>query len=92
MCTSRDCQTLAVAAWSHRTRLHALDAGSRREVRVMPAKPRGTFKPGQKVPVSGQVIVRGTKTEKTVVKNEPFPPTGTSGQTYKYVDVTKHKK
>ena len=56
-----------------------------------------TFKPGQKVPVSGQAEIVGprggkTGTERTVVKGEPFPPTQKSGQGYDIVDKTKHKK
>lgn len=53
--------------------------------------PNKTFKPGNIVPKSGQVQQSGTKTEKTVVKGEAFPPTSKPGQTYKYTDVTKHK-
>jgi hypothetical protein len=54
-----------------------------------------TYKPGQKVPRSGQAEIigpRGGRTgkERTVVKNEPFPPTPEKGQTYKIVDPTKH--
>jgi len=54
------------------------------------------YKPGQKSPGSGQVEIigpRGGKTgeERTVVKNEPFPPTPKAGQKYKPVDSTKNK-
>lgn len=52
------------------------------------------FKPGQKAPTSGQYEILGPRgghsgIERTVVKNEPFPPTQQSGQTYILVDKTK---
>ncbi len=52
------------------------------------------FKPGQKAPTSGQYEMLGPRgghsgIERTVVKNEPFPPTQQSGQTYVLVDKTK---
>jgi len=55
-----------------------------------------TFKPGQKVPTSGQyerVGPRGGKTgqEITAVEGEPFPPTPKSGEQYILSDRTKHK-
>lgn len=50
-----------------------------------------TFKPGQKVPTSGQATNTRTKTEVTVTKGEPFPPTPRSGDHYKITDRTKHK-
>ena len=55
-----------------------------------------TFKPGQKSPQSGQYGIvgpKGSKTgiERTVVKNEPFPPTPKTGQKYVMNDPTKHK-
>jgi hypothetical protein len=55
------------------------------------------YKPGEKVPRSGQAEIvgpRGGKTgegERTVVKGEPFPPTPKPGQQYKIVDPTKNK-
>ncbi len=54
------------------------------------------FKSGQHAPRSGQYEIigpRGGKTgeERTVVKNEPLPPTPKPGQTYINVDPTKHK-
>lgn len=54
-----------------------------------------SFKPGQKVPYSGQAEILGprggrTGEERTVVKNEPFPPTPEPGQTYRIVDRTRH--
>lgn len=53
------------------------------------------FKPGERVPHSGQAEIvgrRGGRTgeERTVVKGEPFPPTPKSGQGYTIVDKTKH--
>jgi len=58
---------------------------------------KGPFKPGQKVPQSGQAEIIGprggrTKEERTVVTGEPFPPTPKPGQKYEIVDPTKHKK
>jgi len=55
------------------------------------------YKPGEKVPVSGQYEIvgpRGSRTgeERTVVQGEPFPPTPRSGQRYIIVDPTKHKR
>jgi hypothetical protein len=50
-----------------------------------------TFSPGEKAPVSGQYQNPTTKTEVTVVKGEPLPPTPGKGQGYKLVDPTKHK-
>lgn len=56
------------------------------------------YKPGEKVPRSGQTEIvgpRGGKTgegERTVVRGEPFPPTPAPGQKHKIVDPTKHKK
>lgn len=52
------------------------------------------FKPGQKAPTSGQYEMLGPRgghsgIERTIVKNEPFPPTQQSGQTYVLVDKTK---
>ena len=57
----------------------------------------GTHKPGQKAPASGQYPIhgpRGGKTgeERTVVKDEPFPPTPKPGQVYGTPDLTKHGK
>jgi len=56
-----------------------------------------TFKPGQKAPRSGQYGIVGprggdTGEERTVVKDEPFPPTPSPGQQYVLNDPTKHKK
>ena len=54
-----------------------------------------TYKPGQRVPRSGQYEIIGTRggrtgKERTVVKDEPFPPTPKGGQRYYIVDPTKH--
>lgn len=54
------------------------------------------FKPGEKVPASGQYGIvgsRGGKTNKEVtsVKNERFPPTPKPGQTYELNDPTRNK-
>lgn len=55
-----------------------------------------SYKPGEKVPQSGQTEIvgpRGGKTgagERTVVKGEPFPPTPKPGQKHVIVDPTKH--
>lgn len=51
-----------------------------------------TYNPGQKADNSGQYRNTTTKTEVTVVKNEPLPPTPKPGQKYILVDKTKHKK
>ena len=53
--------------------------------------PEKTFTPGEKAPVSGQYQNSTTKTEVTVVKGEPLPPTPGKGQEYKLVDPTRHK-
>ncbi len=55
----------------------------------MAAKP--ILKPGTTAPTSGQYQNTTTKTEVTVTKNEPLPPTPKPGQGYKLVDATKHK-
>lgn len=52
------------------------------------------FRPGQKAPTSGQYEMLGPRgghsgIERTIVKNEPFPPTLQSGQSYVLVDRTK---
>ena len=51
--------------------------------------------PGAKAPRSGQYEIigqrgAGTGVERTVVRNEPMPPTPKPGQTYRLVDPTKH--
>ncbi len=58
--------------------------------------PKSAYKPGQKAPQSGQYGIvgpRGGKTgeERTIVRNEPFPPTPQKGQRYILNDPTKHK-
>jgi hypothetical protein len=55
-----------------------------------------TYKPGQKSPRSGQYGIvgpRGGRTgeERTVVEDEPFPPTPKKGMGYTLDDPTKHK-
>ena len=55
------------------------------------------YKPGMKVPVSGQYVQVGPRgkvypTEVTSVKGEVFPPTPKSGMVYKLADPTKHKR
>ncbi len=55
-----------------------------------------SLKPGQLAPRSGQYGIQGprggdTGQERTVVRNEPLPPTPKSGQTYTLVDPTKNK-
>jgi hypothetical protein len=54
--------------------------------------PKRIFKPGQIAPKSGQYKNVGTKTEVTVTRGEPLPPTPRGGQKYRLVDPTKHKK
>jgi len=53
------------------------------------------LRPGQPAPRSGQYRINGprggdTGKERTVVKNEPLPPTPQPGQTYTLVDPTKN--
>lgn len=53
------------------------------------------FKPGQKAPRSAQYEVVGprggmTGKERTVVRNEPFPPTPGPNMGYRLADPTKH--
>lgn len=55
------------------------------------------YKPGQKAPISGQYQIigpRGGKNgpERTVTREEPFPPTPSPGSKYRLVDRTKHRK
>lgn len=55
-----------------------------------------TLKPGQKAPASGQYPIltrtgRNTGVERTVVRNEPMPPTPKSGQRYGTPDRTRNK-
>lgn len=54
------------------------------------------LKPGQKAPASGQYGIKDkngkdTGVERTVVKNEPLPPTPKKGETYVIKDKTKTK-
>lgn len=53
------------------------------------------FKPGEKAPRSGQYEIIGphggrTGKERTIVRNEPMPPTPKKGQGYIIIDPTKH--
>lgn len=48
--------------------------------------------PGTKAPASGQYRNNVTRTEVTVVRGEPLPPTPKPGQTYTIADKTKHKR
>lgn len=50
------------------------------------------LRPGSKAPASGQYRNNSTRTEVTVVRGEPLPPTPRAGQTYTLADKTKHKK
>jgi hypothetical protein len=55
-----------------------------------------SYKPGERVPASGQVEIigpRGGRTgeERTVTRGEKFPPTPERGQGYVIVDRTKNK-
>lgn len=53
------------------------------------------LKPGQPAPVSGQYQINGPRggkgPERTVVRDEPLPPTPTRNSTYTLVDRTKTK-
>lgn len=50
------------------------------------------YKPGEKAPKSGQYRNNATRSEVTVTRGEPLPPTPRRGQSYTLVDPTKHKK
>jgi len=58
--------------------------------------PKKSYKPGEKALRSGQykVIESGGKQgpERTVVKEEPFPPTPRKRSKFTLVDPTKHKR
>jgi len=56
----------------------------------MPRK--SSYKPGQKVPTSGQYSRDGSRLEVTVSKGERFPPSQRPGQRYTLRDATKHAK
>jgi hypothetical protein len=54
-------------------------------------------RPGKSVPRSGQYELinragKGAGREATLVRGEPFPPTPKSGQSFRLVDKTKHKR
>lgn len=53
---------------------------------------KNSFKPGETAPTSGQYKNKVTKTEVTVTRGEPLPPTPKKGQGYFLVDRTKHKR
>jgi len=56
-----------------------------------------SIKPGAKAPKSGQATQVGprggqqSKTETTVIKGKPMPPTSKPGNGWVIVDPTKHK-
>jgi hypothetical protein len=55
------------------------------------------YKPGQKAQRSGQYEMTGprggkTNVERTVTRGEPLPPTEETGQKYRLVDPTRHRK
>ena len=54
-------------------------------------------RPGKEVRRSGQYELvnrsgRGVDREFTLVRGEPFPPTPSSGQSFRLVDKTKHRR
>lgn len=53
------------------------------------------LKPGQPAPASGQYQIKGPRggngPERTVVRNEPLPPTPSPNSTYTLVDRTRTK-
>jgi len=54
-----------------------------------------TYKPGEKAPRSGQYGIVGPRggdqgKERTIVMNEPFPPTPKAGQRYVMNDPSKN--
>ena len=49
------------------------------------------YKPGEVCRKSGQYGITPGGGERTVVKDEPFPPTPKKGQRFKLVDPTKTK-
>lgn len=53
---------------------------------------RKSMPPGTKADRSGQYKNTTTRTEVTVTKGEPLPPTPGRGQRYVMADPTKHKK
>jgi len=51
-----------------------------------------TYRPGERAERSGQYRNTSTRTEVTVTKGEPLPPTPEPGQKYRLVDPTRHKR
>jgi len=56
------------------------------------ASKKTSLSPGTKATVSGQYRNTTTRTEVTVTRGEPLPPTRAPGQRYVLADPTKHKK
>lgn len=56
------------------------------------ATKKSSLPPGTKAPTSGQYKNTTTRTEVTVTRGEPLPPTRGPGQRYVLNDPTKHKK
>ncbi len=55
------------------------------------------YNTGEKAPKSGQYEITGprgggTGIERTVTRGEPLPPSLASGQKFRLVDPTKHRK
>jgi hypothetical protein len=63
----------------------AVGGGGREDVEAAEAGTAGA-------PQSGQYQNRRTRTEVTVTRSEPMPPTPKSVDTHRIVDPTKHKK
>jgi hypothetical protein len=55
-------------------------------------KAKEKYRPGQVAPESGQVTVKDSGFEVTVVRKKPFPPTQKPNQQYEYTNFTKRKK
>lgn len=55
------------------------------------SKKQSSLPPGTKAKESGLYQNTKTKTEVTVTKGEPLPPTPAKDQGYKLVNKTKHK-
>lgn len=61
----------------------------------MTKKKKARFRPGERAPQSGQYEMEGPRggqgPERTIVKDEPFPPTPKPGMRYRLTDPTKTK-